>query len=40
MPIADHAADEDVWNFMATGMLLNVIAALDLPEKYLPKEPK
>jgi AcrR family transcriptional regulator len=32
------APDEDVWNFMAKGMLLNVIAALDLPEKYLPKE--
>jgi hypothetical protein len=30
------APDEDVWNFMAKGMLLNVIAALDLPEKYLP----
>jgi AcrR family transcriptional regulator len=34
------APDEDVWNFMATGMLLNVIAALDLPEKYLPKGPE
>ena len=33
------APDEDVWNFMAKGMLLNVIAALDLPEKYLPKDP-
>jgi AcrR family transcriptional regulator len=32
------APDEDVRNFMAKGMLLNVIAALDLPEKYLPKE--
>jgi AcrR family transcriptional regulator len=32
------APEEDVWNFMAKGMLLNVIAALDLPEKYLPKE--
>jgi len=32
------APDEDVWNFMAKGMLLNVIAALDLPEKYFPKE--
>jgi AcrR family transcriptional regulator len=30
------APQEDVWNFMAKGMLLNVIAALDLPEKYLP----
>ena len=34
------APDEDVWNFMAKGMLLNVIAALDLPEKYLPKDPE
>jgi AcrR family transcriptional regulator len=32
------APDEDVWNFMAKGMLLNVIAALDLPEKYFPTE--
>ena len=31
------ASDEEVWDFMATGMLLNVIAALDLPEKYMPK---
>jgi AcrR family transcriptional regulator len=31
------AAEEEVWDFMATGMLLNVIAALDLPEKYMPK---
>ena len=34
------AAEEEVWNFMANGMLLNVIAALDLPEKYMPKEPE
>jgi AcrR family transcriptional regulator len=34
------AGEEEVWNFMATGMLLNVIAALDLPEKYLPTEPE
>jgi AcrR family transcriptional regulator len=34
------AGDEEVWNFMATGMLLNVIAALDLPEKYMPTEPE
>ena len=34
------ADEEEVWNFMATGMLLNVIAALDLPEKYMPKEPE
>src|SRR5215207_6556815 len=32
------APEEEVWNFMAKGMLLNVIAALDLPEKYFPKE--
>jgi AcrR family transcriptional regulator len=31
------AGEEEVWDFMATGMLLNVIAALDLPEKYMPK---
>ena len=30
--------DEEVWNFMAKGMFLNVIAALDLPERYLPDE--
>jgi AcrR family transcriptional regulator len=30
-------ADEDqVWNFMAHGMFLNVIAALDLPERFYP----
>jgi AcrR family transcriptional regulator len=34
------ASEEEVWNFMATGMLLNVIAALDLPEKYMPTEPE
>src|ERR671911_660095 len=34
------APEEEVWNFMAKGMLLNVIAALDLPEKYMPKEPE
>jgi AcrR family transcriptional regulator len=34
------APAEDVQNFMAKGMLLNVIAALDLPEKYQPKEPE
>ena len=32
------APQDDVWNFMAKGMLLNVIAALDLHEKYLPQE--
>jgi AcrR family transcriptional regulator len=34
------ASEEEVWTFMATGMLLNVIAALDLPEKYMPTEPE
>jgi AcrR family transcriptional regulator len=34
------ASEEEVWHFMATGMLLNVIAALDLPEKYMPTEPE
>ena len=33
------ASEEEVWSFMATGMLLNVIAALDLPERYMPHEP-
>ena len=34
-------ADEDeVWLFMAKGMMLNVIAALDLPQKYMPTEPE
>jgi AcrR family transcriptional regulator len=31
------APDEQVWDFMATGMMLNVVAALDLPDKYCPK---
>ena len=30
------ATDDEVWHFMAKGMMLNVIAALDLPEKYMP----
>src|SRR5215208_724465 len=30
--------DEDVWMFMAKGMFLNVIAALDLPESYRPQD--
>jgi AcrR family transcriptional regulator len=34
------ASEEEVWHFMASGMLLNVIAALDLPDRYLPKEPE
>ena len=33
------APDEQVWDFMATGMMLNVVAALDLPEKYCPEQP-
>jgi AcrR family transcriptional regulator len=32
------ASEEEVWNFMAHGMMLNVIAALDLPEKYMPEK--
>jgi AcrR family transcriptional regulator len=31
------AGEEEVWNFMAHGMMLNVIAALDLPERFFPK---
>jgi AcrR family transcriptional regulator len=34
------ATEEDVWNFMAHGMMLNVVAALDLPEEYMPKDPE
>ena len=34
------APKEDVFVFMAKGMLLNVIAALDLPEAYWPAEPE
>jgi hypothetical protein len=34
------APDDDVWQFMAKGMLLNVIAALDLPDRFLPTEPE
>jgi AcrR family transcriptional regulator len=30
---------DSVRDFMATGMLLNVIAALDLPNRYCPKQP-
>ena len=33
------APQDEVWDFMATGMMLNVVAALDLPEKYCPGEP-
>jgi AcrR family transcriptional regulator len=32
------ARDEEVWSFIAHGMFLNVIAALDLPEKFMPKD--
>ena len=31
------AGEERVWNFIAHGMMLNVIAALDLPERFFPK---
>jgi len=33
------APDEDVWMFMAKGMMLNVVAALDLPERFHPQDP-
>jgi hypothetical protein len=32
--------EEEVLEFMATGMFLNVIAALDLPEEFLPTQPE
>jgi AcrR family transcriptional regulator len=32
------AGEDEVWNFMAHGMFLNVIAALDLPGRFLPVE--
>jgi len=32
------ADEEEVWNFIAHGMMLNVVAALDLPEEYLPQK--
>ena len=34
------ASEEEVWNFIAHGMMLNVIAALDLPDKYMPEKPE
>jgi AcrR family transcriptional regulator len=34
------ASHDEVWDFMATGMMLNVVAALDLPDKYCPGEPE
>lgn len=33
------ASEEDVWMFMAKGMMLNVVAALDLPERFQPHDP-
>lgn len=33
------ASEEDVWMFMAKGMMLNVVAALDLPERFQPNDP-
>jgi AcrR family transcriptional regulator len=32
------ATDDDVWHFIAHGMFLNVIAALDLPERFYPED--
>lgn len=32
------ATEDEVWDFMAHGMFLNVIAALDLPERFLPAD--
>jgi len=32
------AGEDEVWNFIAHGMFLNVIAALDLPERFYPKD--
>jgi AcrR family transcriptional regulator len=32
------ASEEEVWHFIAHGMMLNVIAALGLPEKYMPEK--
>ena len=34
------AGEDEVWTFMAKGMFLNVIAALDLPEAYWPLDPE
>jgi AcrR family transcriptional regulator len=34
------ASEDEVWLFMAKGMMLNVIAALDLPETYWPHDPE
>jgi hypothetical protein len=33
------ASEEVVVSFMAKGMLLNVVAALELPEEYVPPPP-
>jgi AcrR family transcriptional regulator len=32
------ADEEEVWHFIAHGMMLNVIAALDLPERFYPEK--
>jgi AcrR family transcriptional regulator len=32
------ADEEEVWRFIAHGMMLNVIAALDLPERFYPEK--
>jgi AcrR family transcriptional regulator len=32
------ATEDEVWDFMAHGMFLNVIAALELPERFLPAD--
>jgi AcrR family transcriptional regulator len=32
------ATEDDVWHFIAHGMFLNVIAALDLPERFYPED--
>jgi AcrR family transcriptional regulator len=32
------ASEEEVWHFIAHGMMLNVIAALDLPERFYPQK--
>ena len=33
------ASEEDVWMFMAKGLMLNVVAALDLPGRFQPHDP-
>jgi AcrR family transcriptional regulator len=34
------APEHEVWGLFAKGMLLNVIAALDLPDRFMPAEPE